>query len=84
MKKQSTFDPDTPLPPHGSVPELANRRPCLFCHRPTLIATLSNYGARCFRCYEDYCTELQPVAKHLTPEQKRAVRAKFAQLAQQS
>lgn len=84
--KRSTFNPDdeTPLPPHGSVPELGNRRPCHVCHTATLVATLSQYGGRCFSCYGDYCTELQPVAKHLTPEQKRAVRAKFAQLAQQS
>lgn len=28
--------------------------PCAKCGRQTQHATLANYGARCFQCYEDY------------------------------
>lgn len=28
--------------------------PCAFCHGPTPRAQLSNYGARCWACYEWY------------------------------
>jgi hypothetical protein len=37
---------------------------CPQCGGITRRGTLSNYGARCFKCYEDYCREpfrqLQP------------------------
>lgn len=35
-------------------------RPCTFCGKATLIATLANYGARCNACYEAFCREPQP------------------------
>jgi hypothetical protein len=31
------------------------RRPCMICSKSTLTKTLSNYGARCFECFEHYC-----------------------------
>lgn len=31
---------------------------CRWCHKPTLVATLMQYGARCFQCYEAYCNEV--------------------------
>jgi hypothetical protein len=31
-----------------------DRLPCRYCGKPTLRETLTQYGARCFRCYEDY------------------------------
>ena len=33
------------------------RHPCRYCNSPTLQATLSQYGARCLRCYEDFCVQ---------------------------
>lgn len=47
------------LPPHGRPP-LADRMPCSWCRAPTLVATLNQYGARCFECYEAYCQAPQP------------------------
>lgn len=29
--------------------------PCRWCQKPTKRETLSNYGARCWKCYEAYC-----------------------------
>jgi hypothetical protein len=34
-----------------------DRLPCMFCKTPTLRETLTQYGARCFTCYEAYCRE---------------------------
>lgn len=33
---------------------------CSFCGKPTQRETLSQYGARCFSCYEDYCRRSMP------------------------
>lgn len=33
-----------------------DRLPCMSCRTPTLLVTLTEYGARCFRCYETYCS----------------------------
>lgn len=30
--------------------------PCTFCNAMTTRGTLSAYGARCFRCYQAYCS----------------------------
>lgn len=30
-------------------------RPCIVCGTPTQVVTLSTYGARCLRCYRDFC-----------------------------
>ena len=30
-------------------------QPCMWCGKVTLHATLVNYGARCFACFEAYC-----------------------------
>lgn len=59
--KRSTFNPDdeTPLPPHGTPPD-ERRRPCMPCGKATLAATLSNYGGRCFECYQAYCRSPLP------------------------
>lgn len=32
-----------------------DRRPCNRCETPTAIATLTQYGGRCFGCFEDFC-----------------------------
>jgi len=37
--------------------------PCMICRKPTQPATLTNYGARCFRCYEAYCAEKPIIAR---------------------
>ena len=39
---------------------LDKRRPCMSCSKPTLIGTLSQYGARCKGCYDDYCAAKLP------------------------
>jgi hypothetical protein len=39
-----------------------DRLPCLVCKVPTKFETLSNYGARCWRCYEDYCLKAPRVS----------------------
>jgi hypothetical protein len=44
---------ELPLPPHGNLPPDGGMR-CMFCHRPSQWATLSQYGARCFSCYESW------------------------------
>jgi len=31
--------------------------PCRYCGKQTLVETLSQYGARCFSCFEAYCAE---------------------------
>lgn len=36
-----------------------SRLPCRYCGAPTLRETLTQYGARCFPCYEGYCREPQ-------------------------
>jgi hypothetical protein len=74
---------DANLPPHGAVPALAPRLPCRNCAEPTLTATLSQYGALCFTCYEACCAEgsTQRPVKRLTDKEKAAVRSKFASLA---
>lgn len=41
---------------HGPIP-------CARCGRPTARATLVQYGARCFSCYEDYIKERLPEAR---------------------
>jgi hypothetical protein len=48
------------LPPHGAVP-IEDREPCRWCNAPTLRETLSNYGARCFRCFEAWQAERHEV-----------------------
>lgn len=30
---------------------------CRYCGKQTLVETLSNYGARCFDCFESYCAK---------------------------
>jgi hypothetical protein len=32
--------------------------PCSFCGKATLTATLSQYGARCAKCFDTYCQEV--------------------------
>lgn len=39
--------------------DVERRLPCRFCGQSTLIETLSQYGARCWSCYEAYCQQLQ-------------------------
>jgi hypothetical protein len=62
---------DVTLPPHGKPPASEGRLPCRWCGAPTLGATLSQYGARCFECYEAYCNA-PPTHLALTAEQRRA------------
>lgn len=63
-RKQTNFE-DIPMPPHGQPPMTGNERflPCHRCKDPTLVATLSHYGAMCFRCHEAYCREPLPQVK---------------------
>ena len=53
-----------------------NRLPCTPCGEATLIATLSNFGARCFACYQAYCR-----APRETPERSPAALAIRAEIA---
>lgn len=68
---QADFD-ETPLPPHGQAPGVAQRKPCMRCGDPTLVATLNHYGARCFTCYEAYCREPLPA---LAPQIRKPMRS---------
>jgi hypothetical protein len=36
--------------------QCTNYLPCRYCGKSTLVATLSQYGARCFSCFEKYCS----------------------------
>lgn len=49
-----TQDGKEPIPP----------QPCTFCGRSTPHATLANYGARCFACFEAYCEKGLKGATH--------------------
>lgn len=55
----STRPDDDFRPPHGTPPKLDKRGECITCSTPTLNATLSQYGARCWTCYLAYCREPQ-------------------------
>jgi hypothetical protein len=48
----------------GEQPEDDNRDndmfQCLFCGNPTTRAAMSNYGARCWPCFDRYCEAPQP------------------------
>lgn len=46
------------------------RSPCRWCGGDTLLATLAQYGARCFRCYEASCREAQPKPR-IAPDKQR-------------
>jgi len=62
---RKTFDPDAEvlLPPHGQPAFVDDGRlPCRWCRMPTLRVTLAQYGARCYPCFEAYCSEPQPAA----------------------
>jgi len=59
MNRETPDEDAIPLPPHGRPPALENRMPCRRCGTQTLVGTLNHYGARCFRCYGEYCTEPQ-------------------------
>ena len=39
-----------------------DRRPCLRCKAATPLATLSDFGGRCFECYLAFCNEPQDTA----------------------
>lgn len=41
-------------------PDTGDRLPCMWCKEPTARATLSQYGARCFSCFEAYCQGPKP------------------------
>lgn len=48
---------------HGKPPPVevgGTLLPCHRCQTLTQRATLAQYGARCYRCYEAYCQEPQP------------------------
>ena len=50
------------------VEQVANddqRLPCMFCHAPTLRETLTQYGARCHRCFEAYLVAALPPARNI-------------------
>lgn len=66
---RKTFDPDVPLPPHGYVQE-DKRQPCRWCDAPTSIATLNQYGARCFGCYESYCRNVPEATPYMADKRK--------------
>lgn len=42
-----------------AAPQDGSRLPCHLCGEPTLHATLTQYGARCYPCYERWCAEPQ-------------------------
>lgn len=43
--------------------EAPARYTCAFCFSPTTAEVLSTLGARCSRCYEVYCKDVQPAMK---------------------
>lgn len=49
---------------------------CLICRAPTPTKTLSDFGARCFPCYQAYCRE--PQSK---PDRSRAAERIRAEIA---
>ena len=53
---------------------------CSFCGKQTLKSTLSEYGARCFECFEAYCRNGDPPVR-LTDEDKAEVMRKLLVLA---
>ncbi len=57
--KRRTLNDDTD--DHGSIgsPDAPKFLPCRKCAKSTPWATLANYGAQCFACYEAYCQEEQ-------------------------
>lgn len=57
---RKSFDPDAADDAPAAARDEAARRPCRFCNFPTLTSILSQYGTRCFRCYEAYCSMPQP------------------------
>jgi hypothetical protein len=53
---------DALLPPHGSPPLAEyDRLPCRLCNAATQRETLTDYGARCFRCFEAWQNERHEV-----------------------
>lgn len=55
--------------------------PCMTCREDTPRATLSTYGARCVRCYQEYCRAAQS-ARPGTPR-PRSILGAFGRVAQQ-
>lgn len=51
--KRRAFDPTSDESEIGDADR--NRLPCRWCNKATLRSVLSQYGARCFECYEAFC-----------------------------
>jgi len=62
------------LPPHGMPPPTGNERymPCHRCSDMTHVATLTQYDAMCFRCFEAYCREPQATPKFMGDKREGA------------
>jgi hypothetical protein len=57
---------------------LGSHMACNSCGAMTDKETLTNYGARCGRCFQGYLLQGQPV-RRLTPDERRAVVARVRQ-----
>lgn len=55
--------------------ESDKRLPCATCGEVTLIATLRDFGARCFGCYQAYCRD--PAVQHPRSRASLAIRAEI-------
>ena len=52
--------------------------PCRMCKINCAWGTLSDLGGMCFKCYRDYCLEIQQgPTTHMTLEEKKAILARF-------
>lgn len=55
--RRDAFDESRDMGPGGPT---ERQQPCTECKKPTLIATLTQYGARCHACFEFYLTCTPP------------------------
>src|SRR6478752_5166757 len=55
--KRSAFDPNAEV--DSSPIKIEQRKACMCCGTSTLKTMLSQYGARCVRCYEAFCVYKQ-------------------------
>lgn len=67
---RKSFDPDEDTPPLPQSAPGEKRLPCRTCGKATLIVTLTNYGTRCFGCYEAYCGEPQQKSMFLADKRR--------------
>jgi len=78
MKRRTLSDDTDDSGPVGA-PDAPRFLPCRWCGASTAVATLANYGARCFACYEAYRREPQT---HVDIGDKRVDRLGWAKALQ--